>query len=192
MLYILQVFQRHVASVCSKCFICFRRTLQAFFYLDVAHVSHICCKSMFEMFQLFQSYVAISVFMLQVASVFIWMLHCFTYMLQVYVLNVSSASDVCYLKKCFHVVSVSYFRGMFKESWGMAQHRGKGRDEPEVNGWGTRCAWGPADGARSSSSRLPGPARVEREEGSGERSGRCGVGRGERGTGYACEAGRGV
>ena len=39
------------------------------FHLDVAYVSHICCKSMFEMFQLFQSYVAISVFMLQVASV---------------------------------------------------------------------------------------------------------------------------
>ena len=35
-------------------------------YLDVAYVSRICCKSMFEMFQLFQSYVAISVFMLQV------------------------------------------------------------------------------------------------------------------------------
>jgi hypothetical protein len=28
-------FQRHVASVCSKCFICFRRMLQSFFYLDV-------------------------------------------------------------------------------------------------------------------------------------------------------------
>ena len=38
-------------------------------YLDVAYVSHICCKSMYEMFQLCQSYVAISVFMLQVASV---------------------------------------------------------------------------------------------------------------------------
>jgi hypothetical protein len=38
--------------------------LQAFFYLDVAYVSHICCKSMFH---LFQSYVAASVFMYQVS-----------------------------------------------------------------------------------------------------------------------------
>jgi hypothetical protein len=57
-------------SVCSKYFICFRRILQAFFIWMFAHVSHICCKSMFKMFQLFQSYVAISVFMLQVVSVF--------------------------------------------------------------------------------------------------------------------------
>ena len=40
-------------DVCCKCA-----------YLDVAYVSHICRKSMFEMFQLFHSYVAISVFML--------------------------------------------------------------------------------------------------------------------------------
>jgi hypothetical protein len=30
MLYMLQVFQRHVASVCSKCFICSRGMFQAF------------------------------------------------------------------------------------------------------------------------------------------------------------------
>ena len=42
-------------DVCCKCA-----------YLDVAYVSHICCKSMFKMFQLFHSYVAVSVFMLQV------------------------------------------------------------------------------------------------------------------------------
>jgi hypothetical protein len=55
------VFQMNVTSVCSKYFICFRRMLQAF-WLDVAYVSHIYCKSMFQMFHLFQSYVAISVF----------------------------------------------------------------------------------------------------------------------------------
>jgi hypothetical protein len=51
---------------CSKCFVYFRRMLQVFFNLDVAYVSHICCKSMFQMFQLFHSYVVVSVFMLQV------------------------------------------------------------------------------------------------------------------------------
>ena len=72
-------------------------------YLDVAYVSHICCKSMFEMFQLFQSYVVISVFILQVASVLSGCCICFTHMLQVYVLNISSASDVC----CIQVVRVT-------------------------------------------------------------------------------------
>jgi hypothetical protein len=39
-------------------------------------------------------------------------------MLQVYVPNVSSTSDVCCIQ-LFHVASDSYFRGMFRESWGM-------------------------------------------------------------------------
>jgi hypothetical protein len=43
---------------------------------------HVCCKGLFKMFYLFLMYVA---------SAFIWMLH----MLQLYVLNVSSYSDVC-------------------------------------------------------------------------------------------------
>jgi hypothetical protein len=42
----LQVFQRHVANVCSRCFtvpdVCCKC-----FDLDVAYVSHICCNSMF-------------------------------------------------------------------------------------------------------------------------------------------------
>jgi hypothetical protein len=38
MLYILQVFQKHVASVCSKCFICFRMYVAIFFYMHVAYV----------------------------------------------------------------------------------------------------------------------------------------------------------
>jgi hypothetical protein len=53
---ILQAFVQNVSSVSDLC--CKR------FYLDVAHASHICYKSMFEMLQLFQSYVAITVFML--------------------------------------------------------------------------------------------------------------------------------
>jgi hypothetical protein len=66
---ILQVFQRHVTSI---------------FYMEVTYVLHICCKSMSEMFQLFQSYAAISVFMLQVASVLSRYCICFTHILQVY------------------------------------------------------------------------------------------------------------
>jgi hypothetical protein len=48
-------------SVLSVLDICCKR-----FDLDVAYVSHICCKSMFQMFQLFHSDVVVSIFMLQV------------------------------------------------------------------------------------------------------------------------------
>ena len=96
------------------------------FDLDVAYVSHICCKSMFKTFQLFQSYVAISVFMLQVVSVLSAYCICFTHMLQLYVLNISSASDVCCIQ-VFHVASVSCFRGMFRQSLGHG---------PGAGGWG--------------------------------------------------------
>ena len=118
------MFQMYVKSVsygCCKsrlgCCICckyFRGTLQAFvqsvlsvldvcckyFDLDVAYVSHICCKSMFQIFQLFHSYVAVSIFMLQVfylfqtlvASVLIWMLHMF----HTYVARVCFKSFICF------------------------------------------------------------------------------------------------
>ena len=80
----LQVFQRHVANVCSKCFICFRHVASIFMLQEyVRNVS------------VFQSYVVISVFMLQVGSVLSGCCICFTHMLQVYVVNVSSALDVC-------------------------------------------------------------------------------------------------
>ena len=42
---ILQAFVQNVSSVSD---ICWKR-----FYLDAAHISHICCKSMFKIFQLF-------------------------------------------------------------------------------------------------------------------------------------------
>jgi hypothetical protein len=87
----LQVFQRHVGSVsnvCSKCF-CSRPMLKCS-DLDVAYVSHICCNNMFRMFQLFESYVAVSVFMLQVSSVLSGCCICFIHILQVYVSDVSS------------------------------------------------------------------------------------------------------
>jgi len=71
----------------------------------VASVSEVCCKSLFKMFLLFQSYIAASVFMLQVASVLSGCCICFTHMLQVYVPNVSYVSDVCCIQ-VFHVASV--------------------------------------------------------------------------------------
>jgi hypothetical protein len=76
------------------------------------------------MFQVFKSYVAISVFILQVVSVLFGCCICFTDMLQVYILNVSSGLDLCCIQ-VFHVVSVSYFRGMLRESWGTAQALGE-------------------------------------------------------------------
>jgi hypothetical protein len=67
----LQAFVQYVSSVLD---ICCKR-----FDLDVAHVSHICCYSMFHMFQF---YVAASVFMLQVASVLSRCCICFAHILQ--------------------------------------------------------------------------------------------------------------
>jgi len=62
-----------------------------------------CCKTMFQWFQLFQSYVAVSVFMLQVF--YLNVIYVFTHMFQVYVPNISSASDVCCIQ-VFHVLEV--------------------------------------------------------------------------------------
>ena len=120
----LQWLYMYVASVYLQCFICFSDVCCKCAYLDAAYVSHICCKSMFEIFQPFQSYVAISIFMLQVATVLSRCCICFTHMLQVYVLNVSFASDVCCIQ-VFHVASVSCFRGMFIESCGHAPDAGR-------------------------------------------------------------------
>jgi hypothetical protein len=54
----------HVAYIVSVSDECCKH-----FDLDVAYVSHVCCKSMFQLFHLFQSYVAASVFILQIVSV---------------------------------------------------------------------------------------------------------------------------
>jgi hypothetical protein len=94
----LQVFQRHIASVCFVSSI-FRHTLQAFWFgcciCFHTYVTTVCSK----MFHLFQSSVQqvfsgrnLQMFYLDVAYVF-------THMLQVYVLNVSPIFDVCC--KCF-------------------------------------------------------------------------------------------
>jgi hypothetical protein len=95
----------YVASVLQACckglfkmFHLFQTYVASFFDLDVAHILHICCKSMFKVFQLFQSYVAISVFMLQVKVFYLDIAYVFINMLQVYVPNVSSASDASYIQ----------------------------------------------------------------------------------------------
>jgi hypothetical protein len=56
----LQSVRGHVAAVSEACykrlfkiFYLFQMYVTSVFYLDVAYVSHISCKSMFEMFQLF-------------------------------------------------------------------------------------------------------------------------------------------
>jgi hypothetical protein len=66
------------------------------FYLDVAYVTltiHICYKCMFQMFQLFQTYVAsfLSRYLCYSAH---------THMLQMYIVDVLSISDIC-CSKCF-------------------------------------------------------------------------------------------
>jgi hypothetical protein len=88
-MHILQVFQRHVASVCLKCFIYFRRTLQAFFILML---------HMFYIYEYVQNVWSVSVYCcnkcLHVASCkcFIWMLHMF----HIYVASVCSKCYICF------------------------------------------------------------------------------------------------
>jgi hypothetical protein len=144
---------------------------------NVSVVSILCCNKCFHVASRKCFYLDVALFHIHVAGVCSKCFICFRCMLP---------------KKVFSCCKCVVFQRYVQRVMGHGRTPGEGRGEPEVSGWGTRCAWGPADRARSSSSRLPGPARVEREEGSGERSGRCGAGRGERGTGYACEAGRGV
>jgi hypothetical protein len=141
-------------SGCCICCKCFRGMLQAFvqnvssvsdvcckrFLSECCTCSHICCKSMFEMFQLFQSYVAICVFMLQVAGVLFGCCICFTHMLQVYVLNVSSSSDVCCIQ-VFHVASIFVFqRYVQRVTWAQPKRWGKGHGETGASVWGAQRA----------------------------------------------------
>jgi hypothetical protein len=112
------LFQTYVASI---------------FYLNIAYVSffirccicsHICCKSMFEMFQLFQSYVAISVFILQDASVLSGCYIC----VHIHVASVYSKCFICF--KCMLHPSVSCSRGRVMEhDLGAGMGRGKPWDD---------------------------------------------------------------
>jgi hypothetical protein len=109
------------------------------FHVDVAYVASVseaCCKRLLKMFQVFLFDVAYVSHMLQeyapmisavsvlycskrfhVASVLSRCYICFTHMFQVYILNVSSASDVYYIQ-VFSCYKCLYFRGIFRESWG--------------------------------------------------------------------------
>jgi hypothetical protein len=183
----LQVFQRHIASVCSKRFICFRRMLQAF-------LSGCCI--------------------------------CFTHMLQEYVRNASAVS-ILRCNKCFYVASVLSgccicfihmfvsvcskcficFRRMLHSNVScckcfvfqtyVQRLIGARRAEGRRMGHAT-CLGSCVDGACSSSCRLLGPARAEREEGfrgkerrarSGDDSGRLRVRGRTRQTGNDCTVG---
>jgi hypothetical protein len=94
------------------------------------------------MFQLFQSYVAValSVFMLQVASVLSECCIGFTHMLQVYVPDVLFVSYVCYIQVLYIVQRVRG-RGavMVARHWHRAMGRGElGADRQGAKG--ARCA----------------------------------------------------
>ena len=62
--YFCMCFQCDVASVLKKMFLgdskknIFRRMLQQVFYLDVAYVSHICCKCFIRMLHMFHTHAA--------------------------------------------------------------------------------------------------------------------------------------
>jgi hypothetical protein len=77
--YFCKCFQLYVARVLKKYF---KNMLQQVFYVDVAYLSHICCKYFIGMLHMFHTYVA---------TVFS---------------NVSSMSDICCIQ-VFHVASVS-------------------------------------------------------------------------------------
>jgi hypothetical protein len=106
----------YVLHICFKYFSCLGLMLQQVFsfcklqvfYLNIVYVSHICCNNMFQIFQLFESYVAVSVFILQVASVLSECCLCFTHILQAYVPDVISVAYVCCMQvlmlHIFHVV----------------------------------------------------------------------------------------
>jgi hypothetical protein len=56
-LYMLQCLYTCIVSICFKCFICFKRTLQVF-YLDVTYITlvYTCCKRIFQLFHLVSVY----------------------------------------------------------------------------------------------------------------------------------------
>ena len=115
----LQVFHRHVASVCSKCFVCFRRMLQAFlsgccicfihmlqaYILNVSIVSFLGCSTFFQ--------VAVRFFMLQVFYLNV------AYVLHIYckcMFRMFHLLHTYVALTCFYVANVLCFRGTFRES----------------------------------------------------------------------------
>jgi hypothetical protein len=170
----LQVFQRHIASVSDACcsrlfkiFHLFKTYVASVFYLDIALVLHICCKSMFEIFHLFQSYVTINVFMLQIASVLSRCCICFTRMLQF----VCFKCFICFRRTLHPCVSCfrgreSWRHGQGVEAWGVAS-RGSAvgvRNTPRILRTGCACP--------HAGSQIPSTQRERRGSG-GRSSGRA-------------------
>ena len=117
MLYMLQVFQGHVTSVCSKCFIYFRTYVAIVFNLDVAYVAIVYSKCL-SCFSLMLQQV---VFMLQV---FFWMCSC---ALHTCCKSMFQMFDLFSVLCCIYVTSVL-----------CCSAGGK----PRADGRGTRCAEG--------------------------------------------------
>jgi hypothetical protein len=124
MLDMLQVFQRHVANVseiCSKYFICPNVCCKRS-DLDVAYVLHICYNNMFQMFE---SYITVSVFMLQVANILFECCICLTHTLQVYVqmfrLLHRYVVFKCLMLHIFHVVRRRSDGGTTRVPWNVVR-----------------------------------------------------------------------
>jgi hypothetical protein len=155
MLHMLQVFQRHVASVWSKYFIYFPYVCCNIFFIWMMYMFHTyvatICSKCFSCFSLILQQV---VFMLQVASG--WFV-CFTHMLQVRVSNVSSTFrcvcciQIFFMLQVFHILWPRTSRG---ERIGRATRmRGRWMRPlgPADGGVAVRAHWG-----RSSSAAHPG------------------------------------
>jgi hypothetical protein len=101
-IWILPMFHTYVATVCSKCLICSSLPLQQVFS---------CCK--------------LQVLYLDVAYVF-------TYMLQLYVLDVLAVSDICCIQMFSCCMCFMLFResGAQRSDGGMAHAPGNGHGEP--------------------------------------------------------------
>jgi hypothetical protein len=108
MLHMLQVFQRHVASVCSNCFICFQTYVASVLIWMLHMFSHIYCNSMLQ-----KCFICFSRLLQQVFSCFklhvfyMDVVYVFTHMLQVYVPNVLPVFQMCYLFQTY-VASVLF------------------------------------------------------------------------------------
>ena len=88
----LQWLYTYVASVCSKCFSCFRWMLHVF-YLGVAYVSHLCCKCFIRMLHMF-SHICYICFAMA-THVFSLCFRCMLQVFQLFQTYVASVSPRC-------------------------------------------------------------------------------------------------
>jgi hypothetical protein len=131
-------FQRYVASVCLKYFICSKRLLPQVFYLDFIYVSHTCCKCFIWMFYIFH---------IHIVSVLSRCCICFTHMLQVFCLDVAYVSQICCTNmfQMFHLSQIM-FHSIVSCCKCFAWARCMGA-QPERRGWGA-MSWEPAPESR--------------------------------------------